>query len=236
MRPPTAPLAAAARPHLILRPERARLRYAHRLRSLQYRAQRCTRARPADSARARSRLAAFAHEVGSSAARARKYILGVWRYGCGDLICSELSLAPARRAPPLIDSAQMNAVARCRLPAPASHSLLPNVRLTAAKHRRHGRQHRHHRRASRRRLHRRRRLFFATSDAWREHPVAAAGRCHAAWSEGGDQRGPDGAPERRPSMGGLACSQARLGRRLRRFAARSMAHRRCHGYGKKMRV
>ena len=75
--------------------------------------------------------------------------------------------------------------------------------------------------------------FLRRSDAWREHPVAAAGRCHAAWSEGGDQRGPDGAPERRPSMGGLACSQARLGRRLRRFAARSMAHRRCHGYGKK---
>ena len=140
------------------------------MRFLWCRAQHCTRARPADSARARSRLAAFAHEAGSSAARARKYILGVWRYGCGDLICSELSLAPARRAPPLIDSAQMNAVARCRLPAPASHSLLPNVRLTAAKHRRHGHQHRHHRRASRRRLHRRRRLFFFDDlTLWREH-------------------------------------------------------------------
>ena len=152
------------------------------MRFLWCRAQHCTRARPADSARARSRLAAFAHEVGSSAARARKYILGVWRYGCGDLICSELSLAPARRAPPLIDSARMNAVARCRLPAPASHSLLPNVRLTAAKHLRHSRQHRHHRRGSHRRLHRHRRLNFFTIWCPSRCRCCCAGRSKAAWS------------------------------------------------------
>ena len=51
--------------------------------------------------------------------------------------------------------------------------------------------------------------------------------------QGGDQRGPDGAPGRRLSMCDLACSQARLGRRLRRFAPRSMAHSRCHSYEKK---
>ena len=111
--PPAAPPAAAARPHLILRPERARRRYAHCMRSLQRRAQLCTRARPSDSACAWSRLVAFPREAGRRTARAPKYILGMWRYGYGDRLCSVLSLVPPLLSAPLLTlSLEHSAVAR----------------------------------------------------------------------------------------------------------------------------
>ena len=160
LRPPTAPLAAAARPHLILRPERARLRYAHRLRSLQYRAQRCTRARPADSVRVWPRLAAFAHKAGSSAAIATKYIFGAWRYGSSDRLRSALCLVPSLLSAPLLTLALNFAAVVHGAPGTCTHLLLPNDRFAAARRRRPDRHHYHHRQRGRRRRVRRRLRFF----------------------------------------------------------------------------
>ena len=69
MRPPNAPLAAAARPHLVLRLGRARPWYAERMGSLTSTAQLWSRARPAHAVRARSPRRAFAHQAGGGACR-----------------------------------------------------------------------------------------------------------------------------------------------------------------------
>ena len=97
-RPPTAPLAAVARPHLILRPERARPWYAERMGSVSSPAQLWSRARPADARRAWSPRRAFAHLAGGGAGRARSHGVLVQRHGLFVRLGSRLRRAATYRA------------------------------------------------------------------------------------------------------------------------------------------
>ena len=176
MRPPNAPLAAAARPHLVLRLGRARPWYAERMGSLTSTAQLWSRARPAHAVRARSPRRAFAHQAGGGAGRARSHGALVQRHGLFVRLGSRLRRAATYRARGTRGMCPATALGASQRPCTCSPFTDCHVRFAAARHRRPGRHHHHGCRRGCGRLLRRRLLFLRSFYAPSRCRHAAAGR------------------------------------------------------------
>ena len=228
-------LAAAARPHFILRPERARPWYAERMTSLSSPARLWSRARPlrrsvlgrlTDRLRTKPAVVPAGRVLTVLSCRGTAFSCGV----AADFV--ELQLIA--RATHVV-CAQPLPLARHSTRAPAAHLPTVNVRFAAARHRRPGRHHHHGCRRGCGRLLRRRLLFsiilcsLALSSCCRgslkggmERQGGGQGGCCRATAQQQSSHGSDGPPARFQQL-----RRRFYARQLHAFSTRGLLKKMC---------